>query len=246
MWACSRTTSSSSTGASRRSRFATADELATVLAGAARPARPRGSADVRRRDGVRRSCPRSRTSTSRLIERYFGGRGLLVSPDIKSGMPIRIDRPQELGADRLANAVAAYDRVRRRVHRGRLRHGDQLRRRLGRRRVPRRRDLAGDRDLAGGAGGPRRAAAAGGHRGAAPRDRQGHRGGDPGRRGLRLRRPGRRDPRAASARSSARRRRRSPPAATRPRSCRSASRSTRWTTCSRCTGLKLIWERNAG
>ena len=26
-------------------------------------------------------------------------------------MPIRIDRPQELGADRLVNAVAAYDRV---------------------------------------------------------------------------------------------------------------------------------------
>ena len=35
------------------------------------------------------------------------GRGLLVGPDIKSGMPIRIDRPQELGADRLVNAIAA-------------------------------------------------------------------------------------------------------------------------------------------
>ena len=46
-----------------------------------------------------------------VIERYFGGRGLLVGPDIKSGMPIRIDRPQELGADRLVNAIAAYDRV---------------------------------------------------------------------------------------------------------------------------------------
>jgi type III pantothenate kinase len=46
-----------------------------------------------------------------MIGRYFGGRGLLVNSDIKSGMPIRIDRPQELGADRLVNAVAAYDRV---------------------------------------------------------------------------------------------------------------------------------------
>jgi type III pantothenate kinase len=34
-----------------------------------------------------------------------------VGPEIKSGMPIRIDRPQELGADRLANAIAAYERV---------------------------------------------------------------------------------------------------------------------------------------
>src|SRR5262245_63522942 len=47
----------------------------------------------------------------RLIERYVGGNGALVGPWLKTGMPIRIDRPQELGADRLVNAVAAYDRV---------------------------------------------------------------------------------------------------------------------------------------
>ena len=46
-----------------------------------------------------------------VIRRYFDGRGLLVGSEIKSGMPIRIDRPQELGADRLANAIAAYERV---------------------------------------------------------------------------------------------------------------------------------------
>ena len=36
---------------------------------------------------------------------------MLVGPWLKTGMPIRIDNPLELGADRLVNAVAAYDRV---------------------------------------------------------------------------------------------------------------------------------------
>ena len=36
---------------------------------------------------------------------------MLVGPWMKTGMPIRIDHPSELGADRLVNAVAAYDRV---------------------------------------------------------------------------------------------------------------------------------------
>jgi type III pantothenate kinase len=45
-----------------------------------------------------------------LIQRYLGGSGVLVGPWLKTGMPIRIDNPHELGADRLANAVAAYER----------------------------------------------------------------------------------------------------------------------------------------
>ena len=34
----------------------------------------------------------------------------MVAPGVKTGMPIRIDNPYEVGADRLVNAVAAYDR----------------------------------------------------------------------------------------------------------------------------------------
>ena len=45
-------------------------------------------------------------------ERYLDGGLLLVGPGVRSGMPIRIENPQELGADRLVNAVAAYDRFR--------------------------------------------------------------------------------------------------------------------------------------
>jgi len=34
----------------------------------------------------------------------------VVGPTIKTGMPIRIDNPREVGADRLVNAVAAFER----------------------------------------------------------------------------------------------------------------------------------------
>jgi type III pantothenate kinase len=34
---------------------------------------------------------------------------LVVGPGVRSGMPIRVDNPREVGADRLVNAVAAYD-----------------------------------------------------------------------------------------------------------------------------------------
>ena len=46
----------------------------------------------------------------RMCERYFGVRALVVGPGMKTGMPIRYDNPKEVGADRIVNAVAAYDR----------------------------------------------------------------------------------------------------------------------------------------
>jgi type III pantothenate kinase len=42
--------------------------------------------------------------------RYLGHSTLLVGPGLKTGMPIRIDNPRELGADRLVNSIAAYER----------------------------------------------------------------------------------------------------------------------------------------
>jgi type III pantothenate kinase len=42
---------------------------------------------------------------------YLGGGCLAVGPGVKTGVSIRMDNPRELGADRLVNAVAAYDRV---------------------------------------------------------------------------------------------------------------------------------------
>jgi type III pantothenate kinase len=44
-------------------------------------------------------------------ERYLSHETVVVGPGVKTGMQIRLDNPRELGADRLVNAVAAYDRV---------------------------------------------------------------------------------------------------------------------------------------
>ena len=46
-----------------------------------------------------------------MAARYLGHAMLEVGPQIKTGMPIRIDNPHELGADRLVNAVAAHERL---------------------------------------------------------------------------------------------------------------------------------------
>ena len=51
------------------------------------------------------------TSTRRWRERYFDAPCLPSGPGIKTGMAIRIDNPYEVGADRLVNAVAAYERI---------------------------------------------------------------------------------------------------------------------------------------
>ena len=46
-----------------------------------------------------------------LSERYLEGQLLMVGPGLKTGMPIRMDNPHEVGADRLVNALAAYERI---------------------------------------------------------------------------------------------------------------------------------------
>ena len=46
-----------------------------------------------------------------MAEHYLGHRMLAVGPGIRTGMPIKIDNPRELGADRLVNAVAAFERL---------------------------------------------------------------------------------------------------------------------------------------
>jgi type III pantothenate kinase len=48
---------------------------------------------------------------TQVADRYLSHRMLVVGPAIRTGMPIRMDNPHEVGADRLVNAVAAYDRV---------------------------------------------------------------------------------------------------------------------------------------
>ena len=45
-----------------------------------------------------------------MCDRYLRGECLIVGPGVKTGMAIKLDNPRELGADRLVNAVAAFDR----------------------------------------------------------------------------------------------------------------------------------------
>ena len=47
-----------------------------------------------------------------LVRRGFGLEALVVGPGIKSGMSILYENPREVGADRIVNAVAAYERFR--------------------------------------------------------------------------------------------------------------------------------------
>ena len=44
-----------------------------------------------------------------MSERYFGHKPVIVGPGIKTGMPVMTDNPKEVGADRIVNAVAAYE-----------------------------------------------------------------------------------------------------------------------------------------
>jgi type III pantothenate kinase len=48
---------------------------------------------------------------ARMAGRYLGHDMLIVGPGLRTGMPIRMDNPREVGADRLVNSIAAYERM---------------------------------------------------------------------------------------------------------------------------------------
>lgn len=45
-----------------------------------------------------------------MADRYFNRKALFVEPGVKTGMPIHYDNPQEVGADRIVNSVAAFEK----------------------------------------------------------------------------------------------------------------------------------------
>jgi type III pantothenate kinase len=53
--------------------------------------------------------PRVTAELRTMTERYFGFPALVLEPGVRTGMPILYDNPKEVGADRIANAVGAYD-----------------------------------------------------------------------------------------------------------------------------------------
>lgn len=50
-----------------------------------------------------------------LCAKYFQITPIFVGPGVKTGMPIRYDNPHEVGADRIVNAVAAYEKYKQSV-----------------------------------------------------------------------------------------------------------------------------------
>src|ERR671929_747289 len=90
-------------------RTSTADELGAALR-ALLALRGLSFADLEA-SIVSSTVPQLRPEWSDMAARYLGHEMPAVGPGVRTGMPIRIDNPRELGADRLVNAIAAYDRV---------------------------------------------------------------------------------------------------------------------------------------
>jgi type III pantothenate kinase len=53
--------------------------------------------------------PRITAALREMTQRYFNQQALVLEPGIKTGVSILYDNPKEVGADRIANAVGAFD-----------------------------------------------------------------------------------------------------------------------------------------
>src|SRR4051795_4622086 len=91
-------------------RESTADELGAAL----RALLDLRGMDMRDLDAsiVSSTVPQLGPEGAAMTERYLGHEMLVVGPGVRTGMALRYDNPREIGADRLVNAVAAYDKVR--------------------------------------------------------------------------------------------------------------------------------------
>ncbi len=58
---------------------------------------------------VTSSVPLVTANLRQMVARWFDVPAVVLEPGVKSGMPILYDNPKEVGADRIANAVGAYD-----------------------------------------------------------------------------------------------------------------------------------------
>jgi type III pantothenate kinase len=90
-------------------RTSTSDELGAALRNLLE-LRGVGMADLQA-SIVSSTVPQLETEWVAMAEHYLGHQMLAVGPGIRTGMPIKIDNPRELGADRLVNSVAAYEHL---------------------------------------------------------------------------------------------------------------------------------------
>ncbi len=50
------------------------------------------------------------TTLREVCEKYFRSKPLFIEPGVKTGMPVHYDNPAEVGADRVVNGVAAFQK----------------------------------------------------------------------------------------------------------------------------------------
>jgi type III pantothenate kinase len=86
----------------------TADELALLFEGFLRNEDLSFSRQISG-VGICSVVPRSTQELREMTHRYFGYPPVVVEPGIKTGIAVLTDNPKEVGADRIANAVAAHD-----------------------------------------------------------------------------------------------------------------------------------------
>lgn len=60
--------------------------------------------------GISSVVPPMDTTLREVCERYFHLKPLFIEPGIKTGMPVHYDNPAEVGADRIVNGVAAFEK----------------------------------------------------------------------------------------------------------------------------------------
>ncbi len=92
----------------RTEREATADEIGILIENLFRSSKVK----MENITDIIISCvvPPLMNTMEELARHYFQIRPMIVGPGLKTGMPIRIDNPKEVGADRIVNAVAAYEK----------------------------------------------------------------------------------------------------------------------------------------
>ncbi|MFC4563874.1 type III pantothenate kinase [Nocardiopsis mangrovi] len=87
----------------------TADEWAVVLQGLIGGSALMRSGDI---DGIAMCCsvPTVQHEMREMFRRHFGDvPAVIVEPGVKTGIPVRMDNPKEVGSDRIINALAAVE-----------------------------------------------------------------------------------------------------------------------------------------
>ena len=92
-------------------RSSTPDELAAALR-AMLELRGLGFADLDA-SALSSTVPKLAPAWAQATRAHLGHEPLVVGPGVRTGMPIRLESPRELGPDRLVNAVAAWTRFQR-------------------------------------------------------------------------------------------------------------------------------------